>query len=357
MQGIRQFTSWESLSSQVRSILIVHQGALGDFILALPSLETLRRTFPYARTVVMGYPGILELIENRFYADEIVSVDQKGMASFFSSGGTLESALVAFFKRFDLMIVFAKDGEGGLIGNLKQINPGRVLHIPSFPDGGESIHLTDHFRGTFSRYGFSISPEPPRLYLKESDRAWGRSYWIERGVTDRERAEAIVIHPGSGSRKKAWPVDRFIDLARDLQAKFRSKILVILGPAEGPEVERAFQADHAGPFLLAGGFSPIQLASVLEGCRFFIGNDSGVSHLAAALGVPTLAIFGPTDPKVWSPRGRNVVVIRQETPCSPCARERFLQCQYSECLQRVEKEDVLEGIRKLTAENPHYERS
>ena len=83
--------------SKVHLMLVIHQGALGDFILALPTLETLRKTFPEARSVIMGYPRILELVEHRFYANEILSVDQKGMATFFVQEGDLSSNLFEFF--------------------------------------------------------------------------------------------------------------------------------------------------------------------------------------------------------------------------------------------------------------------
>jgi ADP-heptose:LPS heptosyltransferase len=88
----------------------------------------------------------------------------------------------------------------------------------------------------------------------------------------------------------------------------------------------------------------------MEGCRFFIGNDSGISHMAAALGLPTVAIFGPTDPRVWSPRGEKVVVVRKEIPCSPCPQERFFQCKNFECLKGIEISEVLRGLERMGLE-------
>ena len=335
----------------VRSMLILHQGALGDFILALPSLEVLRRAFPQARSVIMGYPRILELIENRFYAEEILSIDQRGMASFFVRGGPLDIRLSQFFKTFDLIAVFGKNGEGNLIGNLNRVCEGRILHINPFPRWDGGIHLIDHLLAELSRYGFSASERIPKLFLNESDRAWAREYWMGKGVTAEERDTVIIIHPGSGSKKKVWPLDRFLKLTEVLQQHLSSRILVVLGPAEGPETRKIFENERPGLFILAKGLSLIQLASVMEGCRLFVGNDSGISHLAAALGIPTLAMFGPTDPKVWSPRGRNVRVIRKEIHCSPCPQERFFQCQHFECLKGIRLEEVLDGIRKLAFEN------
>lgn len=332
---------------RVTSMLVIHQGALGDFILALPSLEVLRKTFPRARTVLMGYPRILELVENRFYTEEMLSIDQKGMASFFVRDGVLDPNLSKFFMGFQLIVVFTKEGEGNLIRNLRRASEGRIFHINPFPRWDERIHLADHLLKELSRYGVSQAGGLPKLYLNESDRAWGKAFWTEGGVSPEERAGAIIVHPGSGSKKKAWPPDRFLHLVESLPKDLRTKVLVVLGPAEGPEVRRAFEAGNSGACILARGLSLIRLASIMEGCRFFIGNDSGISHLAAALGIPTIAIFGPTDPKVWAPRGKKVVVVRRGIPCSPCPPERFFQCQHFECIKGIEVEDVLGGIRHL----------
>ena len=332
---------------RVSSLLVIHQGALGDFILALPSLEVLRKTFPGAKTVFMGYPRILELVENRFYTEEMLSIDQKGMASFFVRDGVLDPHLSKFFMAFQLIVVFTKDGEGNLIRNLRRASEGRIFHINPFPRWDERIHLADHLLKELSRYGLSPSGGLPKLYLNESDRMWGKAFWTEGRVSPEERTEAIIVHPGSGSKKKVWPSDRFLRLVESLQKHLHSKVLVVLGPAEGPEVRRAFEAENFGTRILAKGLSLIRLASIMEGCRFFIGNDSGISHLAAALGIPTVAIFGPTDPRVWAPRGKKVVVVRRGIPCSPCPPERFFQCHHFECLKGIEMEDVLGGIKHL----------
>ena len=334
----------------VRSMLVIHQGALGDFILALPSLEMLRKRFPQARIVFMGYPRILELIEGRFYAEEILSIDQKGMASFFMREGILDPQLSQIFKSFDLIVVFGKDGESPLMKNLKRLNGGEPFHIACLPGPNERIHLGSHFVRELARYGLSSSAgEVPKLYLRESDQEWATAYWLDQGVAVEDLLKVILIHPGSGSTKKVWPIDRFLDLIRVLRRRFDSKTVIILGPAEGQEIRRAFEIAGGGTFIFLHGLSLIQLASAIRGCRLFIGNDSGVSHLAAALEIPTVALFGPTDPEIWSPRGKKVVTIRRKIQCSPCSRERCSQCQHLECLNAIQVEDVVEGIGRALA--------
>ncbi len=334
----------------VQSFLVIHQGALGDFILALPALETVRKAFPHAKSVVMGYPRILELVEKRFYSDEISSIDQRGMATFFVRDGALDLALSQFFNRFDLIVVFGKDGEGTVVGNLRRVCRGQILAINSFPPWDERIHLTDHLLKQFAQYGFPASEPIPRLRLKESDREGARDFWRRKGVAPEDRSKIVLLHPGSGSKKKVWPLDHFLNLAHTLRDHLGSKILIILGPAEGPEVQRAFEGKGSTEFIIAKGLTLLQLASVMEGCRFFIGNDSGVSHLAAALGLPTIAIFGPTDRRVWSPKGEKTFVVQREVPCSPCPQERFFQCKDFGCLRGIEMGEILEGLRIIGVE-------
>jgi len=338
-------------TANVRSMLMIHQGALGDFILALPILETLRNAFRQAKSVIMGFPRILELVEKRFYADEILAIDQRGMASFFVRGGPLDRNLSQFFSTFNLLVVFGKDEEGILIGNLRQVCRGHILHLNPFPEWTQRIHVSDHLLKELHRYGFPISNQNPRIYLTEKDRDLGRRFFKAQGLTEEERSKAIIVHPGSGSRKKVWPLERFLDLVRYLQRHSDSRILIVLGPAEGTEVQGAFEgiAWDMGPAapILAKGFSLLGLASVMEGCRLFIGNDSGITHMAAALGLPTVALFGPTDHKIWAPRGEKVIVVRKEISCSPCSQERFVQCQDLECLRGIEVKDVLKGLTTL----------
>jgi ADP-heptose:LPS heptosyltransferase len=332
---------------EVQSMLVIHQGALGDFILTLPALATLRSAFPQAKPVIMGYPRILELVEQRYYAEQIFSIDQRGMASFYIQEGPLDQGLSKFFSAFDFVIVFGKDEEGIFTENLRRVCQREFLHINTFPSWDERVHLTDCFLNQLTRYGIPVSESNSRLHLKQSDRDWGRDFWRRRGLTEKERAGLIILHPGSGSKRKVWKLERFLSLVHTIQNDLNSRVLIVLGPAEGTEVQKAFEEMKPNAPLCVRGLSLIQLASVMEGCRLFIGNDSGISHLAAALELPTIAIFGPTDPNVWSPRGKKVLVIRKELPCSPCSQERFFQCKDFACLNGIEVGEALRGLESM----------
>ncbi len=146
---------------------------------------------------------------------------------------------------------------------------------PALPPPGYSIHATDFFA---QQVGAGIGLMP-RIDLPPA---------IQRGT--------IIIHPFSGSGKKNWPLQRFRELAHQLPLE----VEWTAGPEE--ELPNARRFDDLG-----------ELARWISGCRLFIGNDSGTAHLAAAVGVPTLVLFGPTNPEVWAPRGKDVTVIRSNS--------------------------------------------
>ncbi|MGQ9509189.1 MAG: glycosyltransferase family 9 protein [Thermodesulfobacteriota bacterium] len=333
--------------SDIESILIIHQGAIGDFILALPALASLRKAFPNARCVIMGYPRIIQLVHKRIYADEIVSVDQKGMATFFVQDGSLDLSLSQFFQAFDLIVPFGKGYEGVLIKNLKRVAKGLILPISSFPRWDEGVHITDHLMGQLKRYGISTFDSIPRLYLNDEDRSWARAFWKSKGIHPEGISKVLLIHPGSGSKRKVWPLKKILSLINQIKSRTENKLLIILGPAEGEEINRAFEVIEDHRIIPVRGLSLIQLASVMEGCKVFIGHDSGISHMASSLDLPTLVLFGPTDPRVWAPRGEKVEIIRREMPCSPCAEERFFLCKEPDCLKGIEVEEVLKGLVRL----------
>jgi ADP-heptose:LPS heptosyltransferase len=333
--------------ASVRSMLMIHQGAIGDFILALPALTTLRQSFPDSRLVLLGYPNILELVKDRFRAEDILSIDRSGMASFYVKEGPLDPDLSNLFSRFDLIIVCARDRDGILTGNLGRVCQARLLHLNPFPPEGEGVHVIDHLTKQLSGKGFRTENGSPKLFLSASDRKWADGFWEREGLNRKERKNVIVVHPGSGGRRKVWPVERFIRVGEYVTERFGLRILLVIGPAEPDGVRKSFCQMKGPQPAMAENLPLVHLASVMEGSGLFLGNDSGMSHLAAALGIPAVVIFGPTDPRTWSPKGEKVVVLREEAACSPCSRERLLGCGTLDCLTRIDENKVQKALEEM----------
>ncbi|MDZ4199000.1 MAG: glycosyltransferase family 9 protein [Kiritimatiellia bacterium] len=284
-------------------ILVLRGGAIGDFILTLPALHRLREAWPEAHIEVAGYPHIAELARLGGLADQVVSLYETRMARLYVLNGPLDPELGRYLAGFDRLIAFLHDPDGNVARNLEE-SAVRDLALLSPVDPPE--HAADHLlKPVAEMAGRPSGPAVPRLALSEAAKVRGCDWMIRQGATDRP----ALLHAGSGSSKKNWPVARFILLARKLRAAGRS-VVFSLGEADedlAPEI-RACCRDSGWP-LLENASLP-EVASVLSAAESYVGNDSGITHLAAALGLQTVAIFGPSDAAIWGPRGDRVQILQ-----------------------------------------------
>jgi ADP-heptose:LPS heptosyltransferase len=290
-------------------ILIMHQGAIGDLILSLPSLYSLREKYSEAHFEVMGYPYILSLIYKRFYADAIVSVDRAGVAALYNDDGCLNEELLRYLCQFKKAFIFGGNTQEVVIKNIKQIKGGpEVYPIKTFP-GSTDMHVTDFQLSQLGMLGFDNQHIPPKVYLRTEDISQAQQLLHQQQV-DMKNNPIVAVHTGSGSKDKNWPLKNYVSLLKSLYQKNRGTVLVVEGPAEKNTTADLSEALDGIAYITLQSLALPLLAAVLSRCDLFIGNDSGITHLAAALGVPTIALFGPTEPRVWGPRGSRVYIVR-----------------------------------------------
>jgi ADP-heptose:LPS heptosyltransferase len=189
--------------------------------------------------------------------------------------------------------------------------------------------------------GISYDNNIPKIFLHDEDIFFSNDF-IKGRIADPKRM-VVAVHPGSGSRQKCWPVERFAGLLNRLR-RMEAQIIIVSGPADKEIVER-LKAKVNDDFPLVDHLSLPKLAAVLKQCNLFIGNDSGITHLAAAVGVRTLAIFGPTDPKIWGPRGELVKILYKKAHCSPCPADFRRNCSTQICLEDIQIEDVMHEVK------------
>ena len=296
-------------SPDPRKILIIHSGGIGDLFLALPAMRLFRHAFSHATLDMMGHPERLGVVAYDLKAEGIHSVDQAGMAYFYLDDASLPPHLCGFFSSLGLVLAFSRKGGQVLSKNLEKAGAGRVITLPSFPPEGLKVHVSDYLLASLRKNG--IEGEAPDHPLKLSEEAlnFSRDYWARSGFKENERI--LAIHPGSGTPVKNWSANHFAEVAD--WAAGRARVLLISGPAQdGVEKVRGF-LKKATP-LIAENLYLVQLAAVLERCTAYLGNDSGITHLASSLGLATVALFGPTDPEVWGPRGSLVRIMRGKKP-------------------------------------------
>ena len=287
-------------SSQGR-ILVIRGGAIGDFILTLPAIAALRRQFPQAHLEVLGYPHIAQLAMAGGLVDRVQSIEAGALAGFFARGGRLAEDLADYFSEFDLILSYLYDPDGIFRTNVGLCTGAQFITGPHRPDEAAGLHATKVYLQPLERLAIFDADPVPRLALTPRPRSLN---------PQPSTLNPLALHPGSGSERKNWPEPKWAELLRHLTDSTDADLLVVGGEAEGERLQRL-----AAPLLparsqVAQSLPLAELAHRLAGCRAFIGHDSGISHLAAAVGLPCLVLWGDTAEEIWRPPGERVLVLR-----------------------------------------------
>jgi heptosyltransferase-2 len=282
--------------------LILRGGAIGDFVVTLPVLQALRARWPDAHVELIGYPHIARLAAAAGLVAKVHALDTARIARFFGQRPEIDDATIAFLSSFDVVLSFLHDPDGFVGSNLRLHGAKELLYRSPVDPAG---HIVDHLLKPLETLALFESGATPSLRLGDAETAAGRAWLDAAGAGP----APLAIHPGSGSPKKNWPVERFLEVARRVAADGRRPVFV-LGEADHAIAGcvRSAAAELAAP--VAEGLDLVALAGVLAGCGGYLGNDSGITHIAAALGIPVVTLFGPTDPTRWAPRGPNVRLLR-----------------------------------------------
>ncbi|MCK4417065.1 MAG: glycosyltransferase family 9 protein [Candidatus Latescibacteria bacterium] len=326
---------------QIEHILVIRTGGIGDLVLSLPLLMALRKFYPHAWIEVMGHRSRLELLEGRYYADRICSVEQSGIASFFVQNGILPEELAQYFASFDLVISLVSDPDGLFSANLRRAGVERVIPIAPLPRSG-SGHYSHYLLSQLRHWGVKAGLTEPKLFLAEADQEYASQFWREHGL-----GRVLAIHAGSGSPRKVWRPEGFVQVANWATEKLGMQVLLVSGPADQQATRQVVQEMKPRKPLMVENFSLTKLAALFQKCRVFVGNDSGITHIASAVGTPTVAVFGPSDPRIWAPQGKHTAVVKSSFPCSPCTRESMHRCQRQKCMDSITTEEVRKAVEML----------
>lgn len=279
-------------------ILVIRGGAIGDFILTLPVLSALRRQFPRTHIEVLGYPHIAQLALSGGLAKRVQSIESRALAGFFARKGTLEGDWMDYFSEFDIIISYLYDPDEIFKTNVARCSHGQYLEGPHRPDDLAGVHATEVFLKPLERLAIFDADAVPELDVdKAFETTIGTGRWL-------------AVHPGSGSEKKNWPEARWLELLKHLVESTTFNLLVIGGEAERERVERIEAALPVTRLRVMQSAPLPEVAQWLASCVAFVGHDSGISHLAAAVGLKSLILWGETPEAVWRPRGREMTILR-----------------------------------------------
>ncbi len=281
---------------------MIRGGAIGDFILTLPAIKALRDAYPRANIDILGYKHIAALAEHRFYADNVRSIESADLARFFAKGADLPPELSDYFGSFDLIVSYLFDPDLIFEVNLRRCGANRILRGPAKIENGS--HATEQLTRPIQELGLPISDFAPHLFPSAEDRH--RAAEFLAGLNE----PVVALHPGSGTYKKNWPLENWIELGDYFLANCAGSLLIVAGEADQVQSKQLYGRWQTNQRIrFARSLSLPDLAAILENTTF-LGHDSGVSHLAAATDPGCILLFGPTDPAIWAPKNDKARIIR-----------------------------------------------
>lgn len=286
------------MNHEAPKILVIRGGAIGDFILTLPVLRALRENFPQASLEVLGYPHIARLAQEGGLVHHVEPIESRAMAGFFVAGDRpLDLELSRFFSQFALIISYLYDPDQIFVGNVKRCSGAQFIQGPHRPEPGNPLHAAKVFLEPLERLAIFDFDFVPQIALPETSIESFSGRWL-------------ALHPGSGSVRKNWPLPFWEELLQRVLGETTFNVLLVAGEAEGESVGSL--ASHLPPDRGRAAIQlPLwQLGGLLQKCAGFVGHDSGITHLAAALGLPALVLWGESLEHIWRPPNDRVTILR-----------------------------------------------
>ncbi len=329
-------------------ILVIRLGSLGDVLLTTPVLRELRRLFPHAELHYVTRRRYRELLVNSPCVDTLHLVpNNPGVVSLLGAGMKLRPV------RFDLVVDLHSSLRSALLrsalGALSEMHyqPSRKRRLVAAHDGasgGAWASLTERFLETLSPLGVQAYPQRLELYWGEA--AEQRAAALTRGMD----YPLVAVAPGARWPTKRWLPERFAAVGDTLAREYRATVILVGDGSDKPICDQVASLMEETPRVVVGSTSVLETAAILVKCRLLVCNDSGLLHVARAVGTAVVAIFGPTGPELgyypWEPYAR---ALSLQMPCSPCTSKGSRRCpkHHFRCMRDLPVETVVEAAREL----------
>ncbi len=337
----------------IERILIRATNWVGDAIMTLPALEAVRENFPSSHITVLAKPWVAPLFENHPAVDRVLVFD-KGNGARAGFVEMLRMSRIIRKERFDLAILFQNAFEAALlafVGRIKQRvgykTDGRGFMLTRGVSRTEKVlrlHQVGYYCAILRAVGWPADDRDPVLHIGREVREQAVGILKSNGVDSRDFI--VGLSPGAvfGSAKR-WPPDRFSEIGDRVVEKWGASVVVFGSGGERAIGDRVCAAMKRDALNLCGKTSLRVAMGAMSLCRFFVTNDSGLMHMASALGLPTVAVFGSTDHVTTGPRGPNARIVRCAASCAPCLKQ---ECPTDHrCMLDITPEMVWETMEAL----------
>jgi heptosyltransferase-2 len=349
---------YETRLRNAKKIMVRATSWIGDAVMSLPAIEALHARFPNSEIVLVSRPWVSELYWNHPAVTRQIVYDAEGehrgargfwklvrklRSERFDAAillqNSFQAAWMAWWAGIPVRIGYARDGRSWLLSEAVEVPPPAAYG-----------HQAYYYLQLLFRSGLIESPktlQEVRLYIAESEGKWAVKQLQTAGLGGQRFL--VGVSPGASyGAAKRWLPDRYANLADRLIDALGADVLIFGSPAEKPLAEAVAQAMEHTPVIVAGKTTLREFMALLAKCHLVITNDSGPMHLAAALGLPLVAVFGSTDERATGPLGLQVRIIKNPVECSPCG---LRQCPIDfRCMTGISVDDVytaaLESVKK-----------
>ena len=342
----------------LKKILILRPDGIGDLLNSTPAISLLRRSYPDAHIAVLVRPLNAEILIGNPDVDEVLIYDRTGehkrlwerLKFFHRLRKTGYDLVVVMYTASWYNFLAYASGAKYRVGRYQKRFKSTLTHPCRQTYAKGTVHEVERNLDLVRIICDNEIASPSQnaksfdlvLNLSAEEKRWAHDYIQKLGISEDDFF--VCIHPGGSSFDKLWTEDGYAQIADRLVNQFGAKILILHGHSESKlanDIQRRITHD----VVICAPESLCQLAALINCCKLFVCNDSGPMHVAAALDVPTVAIFGPTDHVRWAPRSLNAKIARRNMPCWPCSAHK---CKNSfECTKLLPVETVWEKIEAL----------
>lgn len=339
----------------VGSVLLIQLGDIGDVVLTLPAVRALHEHFPEAVIVAVVREKARDVMDDCPWVTEVLSINE-------DSRSPLDEIRYQwnFFARvrrfhFDLAVDVKAGNRAAILALLSgakqrigfydkngRLWQNRVFTNLVSPGGRPGRHMTEHYLGILHTYGIGTDRIWPEYHVPEERSLQARQIFTKHGVpSDRP---VIAVQPFSLWKYKEWNVGKYVQLIEWLISEYNVSVVITGSQGERARAEEIIAACPRNTYNLAGETSIGTLAAVMKACSLFIGVDSAGIHIAAAVGLPTVGIFGPSSISDWAPRGPMHMMVHKDLPCLPCRNKGCDDSEVSRCLEELTLDEVREVV-------------
>lgn len=342
-----------------RRILLTRMKFIGDIVLTTPAIRSVRLSCPDAHVAYLGEKNAVALLEHNPFLDEVIPYD-------FSRPTVFEQTRVAALlrrRRFDLAVDFFGNPRSALLtwlsGAHVRVGPdragrGALYSIRVRADSAPKTAIAFH-NSYIAAAGIPPIASAPEIFLTHEERNAADQFLqqVDGSSMPIDSSGPIVgLHPGASWPAKRWLPERFAQLADKLRSELGAQVIVTSGPRD-TAVSTAVTTQCRIPIRVVTNRPLRQLAAIISRCAVFVSNDAGPMHIAAALGVPTIGLFGPGEENIWFPYDARLghLALRRDVFCHPCHLDVCNRsgADYMECMKRLNTEDVFSAVKQCLA--------